>query len=85
MNREDRICKVIEGAMQCNSLKVNNNSHLHKGHLGDDGTLETHYRVTIDCDELKTVSRVEAHKTIKKLLKAEFDSGLHALEIKVVR
>ena len=85
MNREGRIYMAIDEVMQCRSLEVKNNSHLHKGHLGDDGTLETHYKVTIDCDELKTVSRVEAHKAIKKLLKAEFDSGLHALEIKVIR
>lgn len=85
MNREERIYKALQGGMKCNSLKVENNSHLHKGHLGDDGTLETHYKVTIDCDDLKVISRIGSHKEVKRLLKEEFDRGLHALEIKIIR
>ena len=85
MSREDRIIKILHEDLQPDQLKVDNNSYLHKGHLGDDGTLETHYKVTVESNKLKGVSRVEAHKAVKRALKEEFDSGLHALEIKIVR
>ncbi len=85
MERKERIFEKISKFIELESLEVLNNSYLHKGHAGDDGTLETHYKVIIKSDYLNNLSRVEAHKMVKKALKEEFDSGLHALEIELVR
>ena len=85
MTRKDRIIKKISDNVDFEELEVLNNSHLHKGHSGDDGTLETHYKITIKSDYLNNLSKVNAHKQINKAVKDEFDSGLHALEIKLVR
>ncbi len=85
MNRQKRIEKNILSGLKVENLEVLNNSHLHKGHLGDDGTMETHYKVVIKSDYLSDMSRVSAHKEINRLLKGEFDGGLHALEIKIVK
>lgn len=85
MNREQRIYDILNNNLECLYIEVKNNSHLHRGHLGDDGTLETHYKVIVESDSLKILSRVDAHKAIKRLLKGEFDSGLHALEIKLIK
>ena len=85
MNRKERIIEKISNSLEFNSLDVLNNSHLHKGHMGDDGSFETHYKIIIDSNYLNKISRINAHKEINKALKGEFDTGLHALEIKVVK
>lgn len=77
----------IEGKLRKNFhpqfLEVKNNSHLHHGHLGDDGSGETHFAVIIEAEELGKVSKVQAHRKINALLKDEFAQGMHALEIKI--
>lgn len=83
MTRKDRMIEKISNNVKFEELEVLNNSYLHKGHAGDDGTLETHYKVTIKSNYLSNLSKVNAHKEINKALQEEFDSGLHALEIKI--
>jgi BolA family transcriptional regulator, general stress-responsive regulator len=87
MNRKDRIYKKLINNIECGTLDVVNNSHLHKGHMGDDGTLETHYKIVIKSlgGQFTSCSRVEVHRVINNLLQDEFNSGLHALEISVSR
>ena len=79
----------IEGKLKNNLnpsfLEVENNSHLHSGHMGDNGTGETHFRVKIAAEELEDLSAINAHRKINALLKDEFGLGLHALEIKVFK
>ncbi len=84
-NREYRILKTLSDLYHPTFIEVVNNSHLHKGHLGDDGTSETHYKVVIKSNTFVGLSRVESHKAIKKPLQGEFDLGLHALEIKILK
>lgn len=65
-------------------LEVKNNSNLHKGHAGDDGSGETHFAITIKSQELQNLSKVAAHRKINEIIKDEFSKGLHALEIKII-
>jgi len=81
---KQRIEKKLSDNLKPSSLEVVNNSNLHRGHIGDNGTNETHFAVIIKCEELKNLGRLQAHKKINQLLKDEFDLGLHALEIKIV-
>ncbi len=81
---KQRIEKTLQENLQPKFLEVKNNSHLHAGHAGDNGTGETHFAVTVEAEELKNLSRVNAQRIINQLLKEEFAKGLHALEIKVV-
>ena len=80
---KERIEKKLRDALKPRLLEVINNSALHIGHLGDDGSGETHFTIIIDADELK-IGKVQAHRKINSLLKEEFNKGLHALEIKVI-
>lgn len=82
--RENKIYEILKKELNPEFLEVKNNSYLHKGHLGDDGSLETHFVIVIKCEELKKLTRIQAHQRINKLLKEEFVSGLHALEIKIL-
>ena len=81
---KERIIKKLSENLTINHLEVINNSHLHQGHLGDDGSGETHFEIIISAKELSG-SRVENQRKINQLIKNEFDkNGLHALGIKVI-
>ncbi len=81
---KNRIYKKIKNGLNPKFLEVENKSHLHLGHAGDNGSGETHFLVIIKDDDLKKVGRVAAHRKINELVKNEFKNGLHALEIKLI-
>jgi BolA protein len=81
---KNRIIDKLTENLQPSFLVVKNNSAQHFGHLGDDGSGETHFAIEIAAVELQNLNRVAAHRKINELLKEEFDKGLHALEIKVI-
>jgi BolA family transcriptional regulator, general stress-responsive regulator len=56
----------------------------HAGHLNDD-SLETHLVIKISSNSLNDLPRVRQHQTINDLVADEFESGLHALSIKVLK
>lgn len=82
---EERIIEILQKNLNIKFLEVKNNSYLHKGHLGDNGSGETHFLVTIAATEFENLSTINAHRKINQLLKSEFEKGLHALEIRIKR
>lgn len=80
---QQRIEDKIKNNIKLEFLTVENKSHLHQGHLGDDGSGETHFRVIVGSKELNDLGKIAAHRRINSLLKEEFSGGLHALEIKI--
>ncbi len=88
MNRQNRIVSQLS-QLKPTYLKVDNDSSKHQSHtqhLGASGyTGETHYRIEISSLEFQGLTRIEIHRKINDLLKAEFESGLHALEIKIAK
>ena len=81
---KDRIIKKLSDNLTIKNLEVINKSYLHQGHLGDDGSGETHFDVIIDAKEFEGKPRIFAHRHINNLLKDEFSrNGLHALSILV--
>ncbi len=80
---KQRIEKILQENLQPKFLEVKNNSHLHVGHAGDNGTNETHFAVMIEAEELRGLNKLNSHRKINQLLKCEFEKGLHALEIKI--
>ena len=82
---KERITKKLSESLTIKNLEVINKSHLHQGHLGDDGSGETHFDIIIDANEFTDKPLVSNHRQINNLLKGEFEkNGLHALSIKVV-
>jgi BolA protein len=81
---EKTIKQKLEKEFSPEFLEVKNNSYLHQGHAGDDGSGNTHFAITIKSEKLKAMSRVNAHRAVKNALLDEFKKGLHALEIKIL-
>jgi BolA protein len=79
-----RIEEKLNERLHPSFIEVKNNSNLHKGHIGDDDSGETHFAITIKSEELQNISKVAAHRKINEIIKEEFSKGLHALEIKII-
>jgi BolA protein len=83
---KQRIEEKLKNNLNPIFLEVINNSHLHSGHMGDNGTGETHFLVKIFSEKLKDLSLVNAHRRVNAILKDELGvGGIHALEIKIVK
>lgn len=83
--RDERILQILQQLTPV-KLELVNNSHKHASHiehLGSAGfTGETHYKLVIVSPLFEGQSRIERQRMVMNLLKNEFNSGLHALEIK---
>lgn len=64
-------------------LDVINESALHSGHSGDDGSGESHWRVVIKANELDDMSRVARHRAIHSALGKDIIGRIHALAIDI--
>ena len=84
MNRTKRIETILEKYFSNTNISVINNSSLHKGHHNFDGSGETHILIQFNKSSEINLSRLEIHRKINSLLKEEFESGLHSLEIKII-
>ena len=60
----DRLAEALSPA----ALTVTNDSHHHAGHMGDDGTGETHFSVDIVADAFTGQSRVARQRLVNRAL-----------------
>ena len=84
MNRKNRIELILSKKFPGWSIEINDISILHKGHNNFEGYGETHLSITLKTNKKNIESTLEIHKKINKLLVDEFNSGLHALQIKII-
>ena len=83
MTMEDQIRTKLETGLSPRSLRVTNESHLHAGHAGDDGTGESHWSVEIAADALDGQSRIAKHRAVHAALGPEIITRIHALALKI--
>lgn len=85
MSREQRMLQALQ-VLKPIQIELKNDSEKHSGHthhLGGAGfTGETHYKLTLVSPLFDGVSRIDRQRMVMDLLKEEFNTGLHALEIK---
>ncbi|MCB5197654.1 BolA protein [Loktanella sp. DSM 29012] len=62
-------------------LDVVNESALHAGHSGDDGSGESHWRVVIAASSLEGQSRIAKHRAVHAALGPAIIGRIHALAI----
>ena len=58
------------------------NCHRHAGHAGDDGTGESHFRVTIRAAGFAPMSRVQRHRAVHAAL-GDLTTRIHALALDI--
>ena len=84
MKRKKRIETILKNKLPGWIIIVDDISILHKGHNNFTGLHETHFKITLKSNTNKKESQLATHRKINELLKNEFYSGLHALEIKII-
>lgn len=83
MALEKEIHAVLKAKIAPSSLIVVNESHLHRGHAGDDGSGESHWRVDIEAPSLAGLSRIAKHRAIHAALGPDIIGRIHALSLKI--
>ncbi|HEX8389357.1 MAG TPA: BolA family protein [Sphingomonas sp.] len=79
----DRITVRLNDLLQPTRLEVVNDSHRHAGHMGDDGSGETHWTVRIESTRFAGLSRVQRQRLVNQALADLLDAPIHALAMKV--
>lgn len=82
MGLAEQIEKKITESFDVDSVEVLNESHMHKGHAGDDGSGESHFKLIILSDELAVLPRVAAQRRVYSALTEEM-RYIHALSIEI--
>ena len=71
------------GSLSPDHLDVINESALHSGHAGDDGSGESHWRIVIKARALDDMSRIARHRAIHAALGSAVIGRIHALAIEI--
>jgi BolA family transcriptional regulator, general stress-responsive regulator len=78
----DRIETALRDALSPTRLEVVNDSGHHAGHMGDDGTGETHYTVAIESAAFEGLNRVARQRLVNRALADLLAGPVHALAIR---
>ena len=80
--RKETIEAILKEKFNPTLIKIIDNSQMHKGHKGfDENSKESHLYIKMNASFFKKMKRIEMHQLVYKALEAEFDKGLHALEL----
>ena len=78
----DRIEAQLVAALSPTRLIVTNDSSKHAGHMGDDGTGETHYTVEVESAAFAGLNRVARQRLVNRALAELLAGPVHALAIR---
>jgi BolA protein len=81
-NYFDEICKKLKKEIAIEDIEIVDNSHKHKGHRYYSSE-KFHLKLKIRSSYLSSLSRVNGQKKIMKILREEFKTKIHALEISI--
>ncbi len=81
-NIQKRIENKLTEHLNPSYLEVVNQSHDHIGHLGDNGSGESHFSICISSDRFSNISSLERQRLIYDILTDEM-KFIHALSIKI--
>jgi BolA family transcriptional regulator, general stress-responsive regulator len=78
----DIIAARLTEALAPSHLRVSNDSAQHRGHLGDDGSGESHFSVEVESAAFAGQSRVARQRMVNAALADLLATRIHALAIK---
>lgn len=79
--RAERITQAMRQAFPGAEIALVDDSARHAGHAGAAPGGQTHYRLTVISEAFQGQDRVARGRRVNALLAAEFDTGLHALNL----
>lgn len=77
----EAIAERLTAALSPTRLEVVNDSARHRGHMGDDGTGESHFHVTVESAAFAGQSRVARQRMVNHALADLLAERIHALAI----
>ena len=78
----DEICKRLKKQIAIEDIKIVDNSHKHEGHKFFSKN-KFHLHLKIKSLYLSSISKLNAHKLIMKILSDDLKTKIHALEISI--
>ncbi len=81
MGLEQQIRAALEAEFAPTRLEVINESHRHRGHAGDDGSGESHWKIVVTAPALGAMPRLARHRAIHAALGPAIIARIHALAI----
>lgn len=78
----DQIAARLTTALAPSRLHVSNDSAQHRGHMGDDGSGESHFSVDVTSAAFDGLSRVARQRLVNKALADLLETRIHALAIR---
>ena len=79
----DEIHTKLAAAFDPSTLEVINESHLHAGHAGDDGSGESHFRVVVHAKIFSDMNRLARHRAVHSAIGADLIGKIHALSLDI--
>lgn len=82
MTVKDEMEQRLVTAFAPQQIEIVNESHMHAGHAGDDGTGESHFRILLRADSLAAMSRVARHRAVHAAL-GDLNTRVHAIALDI--
>jgi BolA protein len=79
---EDDLKTRLIAAFSPTSLMIENESHKHAGHSGDDGSGESHFRVMIRSPAFAEMNRLARHRAVHAAI-GDLNTRIHALALDI--
>jgi len=83
MGLDSEIHRRLEAVFTPTHLEVLNESAMHAGHSGDDGSGQSHWRVVIAAPSFADMSRLARHRAIHAAIGKDIIAQIHALALEV--
>lgn len=82
MRISELIKQKLEEGLSPTHLEIINESHLHEGHAGDDGSGQTHFKLIVVSNAFGECSRIQRQRQVNTLINDLFSQGLHAVSMR---
>ena len=79
---QHQIAARLIPALEPTHIEILNESAAHRGHMGDDGTGESHFSVTVESAAFAGLSRVARQRLVNHALADLLSTRIHALAIR---
>jgi BolA protein len=79
---KDEIEARLTAAFAPSQLVVENESHRHAGHSGDDGSGESHFRIMIRAAAFQDMTRIARHRAVQAAL-GDLNQRIHAIALDI--